>query len=580
MDFAAVEQFVDQKHRSRNIKKLLQAKDGFLGVNDDSSGTKRRRSMDSSHSSNLDVSMASIPEDYLDSESKLLAENEELRSQLGVANSRIKELEALLRTKNEEIQLFKKQTYTGYNGRGGGSVREYKQEVRVAALAAFADGESSTGIRRCWLALTSFVPQLLGSGGQVPSRQTLDRIRDDLQYFNQLQRDQFIQSAKFLVFSVDGTSIGKKKYSVLGVWDDNCNYHCLAIDEIYGGTGEIIADLMYKQYCRLNISNEKALALMSDKDKSQWKANRLFGDKIGKPLQQLICGQHEVVGLERNFCGKLSLAFEANQTCKQLFGARNSGPTVGFSAVSLKTELDLVLRIEKNINHSGFLTDLGSRYGVFLANSKQLLLHKHLVMKVLERQSNSDSRAPSRRLLVLLKNNWEELQLELGSIVYYWHTIIGPFSTQMGQYNQLETVQMYHQQLEDRISAVASSKAAFDTLRQCNTDMSRNDPEIYTIIDAAWSSASAALKRKTHEAVQAAAKCALKKAQADNKVMQEIEADGQLVFPSENRRAEAVFSAFKHMARKYDALMVEKQVDVAMAKEGFHIDIRAYFSVF
>ena len=101
--------------------------------------------------------------------------------------------------------------------------------------------------------------------------------------------------------------------------------------------------------------------------------------------------------------------------------------------------------------------------------------------------------------------------------------------------------------------------------------MSRNDPELYTIIDAAWSTASADLKRRTHASVQAAAQCALKKAQADNKVMQAIQAEGQLVFPSENRRAEAVFSAFKHMARKYDALMVEKQVDVAMAKEGFHI---------
>ena len=573
---------MDHKNRLRNIKKLLQAKDSHLGVVADSSGTKRRKSMDSSSHSNLDVSMASIPDEYLDSESKLIAENEELRSQLGVANSRIKELEAILRTKEEEIQIFQKQSFSGFNGRGGGSVKEYKQEVRVAALAAFADGESSVGIRRCWHALTTFVPNLLGVGGQVPSRQTLDRIRDDLQYFNQLQRDQFIQRAKFLVFSVDGTSIGKKKYSMLGVWDDQCNYHCLAVDEIDGGTGEIIADLMYKQYCRLNISNEKAIALMSDKDKSQWKANRLFGDKIGKPLKQLICGQHEVVGLERNFCGKLSLAFEANQTCKQLFGARNSGPTVGFSAVSLKTELDLVLRIEKNINHSQFLTDLGSRYGVFLANSKQLLLHKNLVMKVLERQSNTDSRAPSRRLLMLLKNNWEELQLELGSIVYYWHTIIGPFSTQMGQYNQLETVQMYHQQLEDRISAVASSKVAFDTLRQCNMNMSRNDPELYTIIDAAWSTASADLKRKTHASVQAAAQCALKKAQADNKVMQEIQAEGQLMFPTENRRAEAVFSAFKHMARKYDALMVEKQVDVAMAKEGFHIHATGtvYDSVF
>ena len=73
--------------------------------------------------------MASIPEEYMDAESKLIAENEELRCQLGVANSRIKELEALLRTKDEEIQIFKKQKFSSYNGRGGESVNEYKQVV-------------------------------------------------------------------------------------------------------------------------------------------------------------------------------------------------------------------------------------------------------------------------------------------------------------------------------------------------------------------------------------------------------------------------------------------------------------------
>ena len=566
MEFSAVQQFVDKKNRNRNIAKLLQARDSHLGTVSESNGNKRRKSMDSSLSSNLDVSMTSIPDQYLDSESKLIAENEQLRCELGAANSKIKELEALLRARDEEIELFKKRSYTGYNGRGGGSIREYKQEVRVAALAAFSDGETSIGIRRCWSAITSFVPQLLGPDGQVPSRQTLDRIRDDLVYFNQLQCDQFIQSAEFLVFSVDGTSIGNKKYSVLGMWDHECTYHCLAIDPIDGGTGEIIADLMYKQFCRLNISNEKVLAVMSDKAKAQHKANRLFGEKIGKQLEQLICGQHEVSWLEKYFCNKLLLATEANQTSKQLFGARNSGPTVGFAAVSLKTELDLVFRIEKNINQSGFVTDLGSRYGIYLTNAKQLLLYKDLVIKVLDRQSKTDSRAPSRRLLNLLKNNWKELELELGSIVYYWHTIIGPFSTEMGKYNQLETVKFHHQQLQERIAAVASSNVAFDTLRQCNSDMSRNDPELYTVIDAAWSTASASLKRQTHASVKAAAMNALKKAQADNKMVQDIQADGQLVFPSENRRAEAVFATFKHMARKFDKLIVEKQADVAVSK--------------
>ena len=383
-----------------------------------------------------------------------------------------------------------------------------------------------------------------------------------------MQRDQFVQSAKFLVFSADGTNIGKTKYTVLGMWDDSCNYHCLAIDKIGHDsvTGEVLADIMYAQFLRLGISNEKPIAIMSDKAPVQYKANRLFGMKLGKELKQLLCGMHEVKHLEEKFGNELLLAKEANQTAKQLFGQRNSGPTVGFSLVSLKSELDLVLRIEKGINHSQFQTDLGSRHGVLLSNAKQLLLHKDLVKKVLERQSISDSRAPSRRLLNLLNSNWEQLQLELGSIVYFWHTIIGPFASQMGQYNKLESVKVFHQQLEDRIQAVASSNVAFDTLRQCNLDMSRNDPELYTIIDAAWSTATAVLKRKTHASVQAAALKALKKCQADHKIVKDIQTDGQLVFPSENRRAEAVFSAFKFMARKYDALMVDKQIDVAMAK--------------
>ena len=185
VDFDAIEQFVDNKHKSRNIKKLLQAKDSQLGLANDSSGAKRRKSMDSSHSSNLDVTMSSISEDYLDSESKLIAENEQLRSELGVANSKIKELECLLRSKEAEIQLFKKQTFSGFNGRGGGSIKEYSQEVRVAAIAALSEGETSTGIRRCWSAITKFVPELLGPDGSVPSCKTLDRIRDDLgRFFN------------------------------------------------------------------------------------------------------------------------------------------------------------------------------------------------------------------------------------------------------------------------------------------------------------------------------------------------------------------------------------------------------------
>ena len=377
-----------------------------------------------------------------------------------------------------------------------------------------------------------------------------------------------MQSAEFLVFSVDGTNIGPTKFTVLGMWDDKCNYHCLAIDKIGHDsvTGDVLADLMYDQFLRLGISNEKPIAIMSDKAATQYKANRLFGLKLGKKLQQLVCGQHETALLEEYFCNQLLLAKEANQTAKQLFGQRNSGPTVGFSAVSLKSELDLVLRIEKGINHSKFKTDIGSRYGVHLSNAQQLLLHKDLVKKVLERQTKSDSRAPSRRLLNLLNNNWDELKLELGAVVYYWHTIIGPFATQMGKYNNLESVKRFHQQLEDRIQSVATSNVSFDTLRQCNRDMSSNNPELYTIIDAAWSTATAALKRKIHGTVQAAAIKALKKAKADNNVAKEIDANGQLFFPSENRRAEAVFSAFKHMARKYDALMVDKQIDVAMAK--------------
>ena len=565
VDFNTIEEFIDRKSRHRNIKKLLQGKDSCLGF-EDAPAAKRRKSLDSSQTSNMDVSMSSIPELYRDDESKLLAENEELRVQLGQANCRIKQLEAELRASKEEIQIFKKRRYTGYNGRGGGAIDEYKHEVRVAAISVLAEGETSVGINRSWEALATFVPQLLGDGGVVPNRKTLDRIRDDMGHFNALQRDQFVQAAEFLVFSVDGTNIGTKNYSVLGMWNHQCDYHVLAIDEYVGKTGEEIADIMFKQYLRLGITNEKAVAIMSDKSSTQHKANRLFGIKIGKALQQLICGEHSSASMEGKVAKSLPLAQEANQCCKQLFGCRQCGPTVGYSATSLKSELDLVLRLEKDIHHSNFKTDLGSRYAVILANAQQLLLHKDVVLKVLERQSKSDSRAPSVRLHNLIKNHWSELQLELGALVYFWHTIIGPYQAQMAKYNTVGEVKVISQAMEDRVQSVAASKVAFDTLRQCNLEMSNNNAGVYMIIDAAWSSASIELKRTIHATVQAAAITALKKSKADNKVVQAIQADDQLVFPSENRRAEAVFSALKHIARKYDALIDDKQVDVAVAK--------------
>ena len=391
-------------------------------------------------------------------------------------------------------------------------------------------------------------------------------FRDDIGHFNSLQREQFVQEAQFLIFSVDGTNIGTKNYSVLGIWDHQCNYLVLAIDEYCGKTGEEIADCMYKQYLRLGISNEKAKAIMSDKSRAQHKANRLFGIKIGKMLQQLICGEHSSASLEGRVATSLLLAQEANQTAKQLFGGRHSGPTVSYSATSLKSELDLVLRLEKDIHHSNFKTDLGSRYAVILANAQQLLLHKEVVLKVLERQSKSDSRAPLVRLHNLMTHHWSELQLELGALVYFWHTIIGPYQTQMAKYNKVGEVKKISQAMEDRMQAVASSRVAFDTLRQCNPEMSHNNAGVYMIIDSAWSCASVTLKRKVHGTVQAAAASALKKAKADNSVVQAVQADQDLVFPSENRRAEAVFSALKHIARKYDALMIDKQVDVSIAK--------------
>ena len=589
VDFEGIEEFVDQKNRIGNIRKLLQGKDSFLGLTD-APAAKRRKSLDCSQSSNMDVSMKSIPEECQDNESRLMIENEELRIQLGEANSKIKQLETELRASKEEIQIFKKQKYTGYNGRGGGCISEYRQEVRVAAISVLAEGETSVGITRAWEALATFVPQLLGDGGAVPNRKTLDRIRDDISHFNALQRDQFVQQAEFIVISVDGTNIGTKNYSVLGtgikscrspvfalygfvffhpclgIWDHQCNYLVLAIDEYVGKTGEQIADIMYKQFLRLNITNKKPVAIMSDKCPAQHKANRLFGIKIGKKLQQLICGEHSSASLEGKIAASLPLASEANQSSKQLFGGRQSGPTVSYSATSLKSELDLILRLEKDIHHSSFKTDLGSRYAVILANSQQLLLHKDVVLKVLKRQSKSDSRAPSVRLYNLMTSQWNELQLELGAMIYFWHCIIGPYQAQMAKYNKVGAVKVISQTMVDRMQAVAASRVAFDTLRQCNFEMSNNNAGIYMIIDSAWSCASITLKRKIHDTVQAAANKALKKAKADNQIVQAVQADNDLVFPSENRRAEAVFSALKHIARKYDALMAEKQSDVAIAK--------------
>ena len=259
---------------------------------------------------------------------------------------------------------------------GSGQARSYGKELRAIIIDAAGQGVASADIQKLLKSVLRFInfPEEEGTRA-VPSLDHINKLRtSDLATLVDQQRQQWINDAEKIVLSVDGTTMNGRHYLALGGFNEQSQYHCLAIKETDASTGLQIASMMKALIDQMPGLEGKIRFILADRAKNQENANRRLQELLNKdrPANQLIklliCMLHTVIGCDnRSFAQLSAIAQAVSSLLGQSFGSRKS---IHFRKACLKKEL----REKCGGGSPGFDTKMGSRFHV------NKVSHNHIVI--------------------------------------------------------------------------------------------------------------------------------------------------------------------------------------------------------
>ena len=248
---------------------------------------------------------------------------------------------------------------------GSGQARSYGKELRAIIIDAAGQGVASADIQKLLKSVFRFIsfPEEEGTRA-VPCLDHINKLRSsDLAALVDQQTQQWINDAEKIALSVDGTTMNGRHYLALGGFNEDSQYHCLAIKETDASTGLEIASVMRALINQIPGLEGKIRFIIADRAKNQENANRRLQELLNKdrPADQLIkllvCLLHTVIGCDnRSFAQLCADAQATSSLLAQLFGSRKS---INYRKACLKKELRVKCR-----GSPGFDTKMGSRFHV------------------------------------------------------------------------------------------------------------------------------------------------------------------------------------------------------------------------
>ena len=216
---------------------------------------------------------------------------------------------------------------------GSGSTTFYGKELKAIAIDAAGQGVASKDIQRVLKSVHRFI-NFEGQEGirKVPEVDYLNKLRTgELAQLVDDQRQQWVDSAEKIVLSVDKTSMSGKGYLALGGFNEESQYHCLAIKEIGPNTGKEYASVMLKMIEQIPGLKDKLRIFISDRDRAQENAIKQLLEILNKdrPADQkiihIVCLMHTTIRMDDRSFSKLSDDAKAvSSLLAQCFGSRKS----------------------------------------------------------------------------------------------------------------------------------------------------------------------------------------------------------------------------------------------------------------
>ena len=480
----------------------------------------------------LDTSLGTRSTEWYEAQMRLMEQRHE--AAMKAKDAEIAALKAELEPIKSLFKMVKKPT------RGdSGQCFEYSDELQAFTIRLHACGIPTAHIHQMYEAMTEHF-DFSDDDYKVPSKSYLNQLRtgklDDL---SEKQTVDFVANTQKVAISFDATTMHGKQHVALVIFDENVKFHCVSIKEIEGKRGDQIASVMLAMINKVDGLRSKIQCIISDRCAAQVRANDILLDLLNRgrseadKVFQISCNLHTSSGMDTHSAKALTPKTErAYCLLKFIFGNRKA---LGFKRACLREQL----RKELGGVESGFVTDIGSRYGVYFQNGLCLLRHETAVKNVLAAETSTH---PKQVELLNLMNDTRalnQIRLEMGCLVLVWSSVIGPFHTSVSKDISYGEIKLAYETAFNTMTRIndadCSFSAALELAKTHPHSSNSSTPEALDELDQHWSRAGPRNRASTNSVLTTAIKNCKWKLNKDWEIMRALPVDNDCILPWTNR---------------------------------------------
>ena len=418
-----------------------------------------------------------------------------------------------------------------------GQCYEYSDELQAFTIRLHGSGIATAHIHQVYVALSELFED---KDFKVPSISYLNQLRsgklDDLL---RKQTSDFVAHTQKVAISFDATTMHGKQHVALGIFDQDVKFHCVSIKEIEGKRGDQIASIMLAMIEEVDGLRGKLQCIISDRCAAQIRGNDILLELLNRgraeadKVFQISCNLHTTSGMDAHSAKAISSKTqETYRLLKFILGNRKS---VGFKRACLKERL----RCELGGVSAGFITDVGSRFGVYFQNGVCLLQHEAAVKTVLAEETSTH---PKHVQLLALMNDtrtWNQVRLEMGCMVLVWSCLVGPFHTSVSKdipYGEIKTAyDTAFNALTRILNADCSFSEALELAKTLPHSSTSSTPEALEELEQHWSRAGPRNRASTNSVLRLALENSRWKLSKDWEIMRALPVDLDCILPWTNR---------------------------------------------
>jgi len=481
----------------------------------------------------LDTSLGTRSTDYYEAKMKLMEQRHE--EAIKRKDAEIAALKAELEPMKSLFKPVKKPT------RGeSGQCYEYSNDLQAFTIRLHASGIATAHIHQVYEAMAEHFGFCDNDEYKIPSISYLNKLRTGkLDGLLKKQTLAFVANSEKVAISFDATTMHGKQHVALVVFDQSVQYNCISIKEIEGKRGDQIASVMLAMIEEVEGLRPKIQCIISDRCAAQVMGNRLLLEILNRGRQEeervfeISCNLHTVSGTDAHSSKAISpITVEGFNLMMFIFGNRKS---VGFKRACLKERL----RNELGGVSAGFITNVGSRFGVHFNNAVSLLLHETQVKTVLALETSTHPKHV--RLLAMMNDtrSWNKVRLEMGCLLLVWSCLIGPFNTTVSKdipYVQIKAAfETAFGTLRQLFNAECSFSEALELAKALPHSSNSTTPDALVELERHWSQAGPRNKAATNAVLRLALEKSEWKLSKDWDIMRALPVDLDCILPWTNR---------------------------------------------